>query len=895
MYGNYQDKHTPPNFLNYTIQAESKDPEFKIGLNKVDSSTSIVEYPNSSLKQNRSYEVGFVLSDRFGRQSTVIFSQTRLNFSESFIAASIYSPYRSEEDNEDVSSNPPGGINYFDGDSLKVRFNDLISSVKNEASGTPGLYNGDPKSPDYNPLGWYSFKAVVKQTEQEYYNVFLPQAMAAYPLNSNKEVESTSHVVLFNDNINKVPRDLTEVGPTQKEFPSSVRMFGRVNSVSGVLPADWITPTKQFYPELKADITSNIGTIKDLFNYEQFPTLSTAGDEFLFYNFDYLTTAPGVENEFPDSSSLVARISTQKQFGNPLPSAGLFAGIPLLNVYETAPTTSLIDIYYETSTSGRVDLLNSAIEQGPGASIFSDVEGDIWLAPESLRGQNASGTALDNDIECTQPFFPVRFGGLEFTNPSLNTCEILSVTNQVNIQGGLGESTNEDGVLYHDPDNNSNGIFKIEQVLNTAGDPTGKFQVVLSYNGAGLPGGSQKAPGLVVDGTSSSTDSYVYTFRYLFTNPEAVDDDGQPQQFIYEQKYQLDNVVPDIIEVGLVPGTYDSGAGASPQFTCGGTVAKLITQNYFNPSEDFGNLFYVLAGNGSSTETLDTRGLEFDLTSLAQRDENGSFETIALGNSEIALMGLKINSGGYGLPSSTTAAYQAYIEVLNLATPRLFENVVYSLTISAADSGNPQETTTCRILFTFSADAEVTFDDGIPSLVPAGTPVFSKEYNLDLKNSSWYDGSAVPAPEGPQGQDRYYHNGPNYYIPVLVRYVPVKFEAIVRVYNGSNNLYTFQSPFGQAVFDRDAVFPDTQIGVDGIARTGQSGPVTPSNTTPGGIILSTITSTFTPSTNQMDYSQTGNVGADFQGVNIKFEFPLGVFGPTEKRPIISIQLKASAV
>ena len=47
--------------------------------------------------------------------------------------------------------------------------------------GTPGLYNGVINSPDYNPLGWYSYKIVVKQFEQEYYNVYLPGILDGPP------------------------------------------------------------------------------------------------------------------------------------------------------------------------------------------------------------------------------------------------------------------------------------------------------------------------------------------------------------------------------------------------------------------------------------------------------------------------------------------------------------------------------------------------------------------------------------------------------------------------------------------------------------------------------------------------------------------------------------------
>ena len=86
------------------------------------------------------------------------------------------------------------------------------------------MYNGDSTSSSYNPLGWYSYKIVVKQTEQEYYNVYLPGIMASYPSNQTLERGKTSHVVLINDNINKVPRDLSEVGPEQRQFRSSVQL-----------------------------------------------------------------------------------------------------------------------------------------------------------------------------------------------------------------------------------------------------------------------------------------------------------------------------------------------------------------------------------------------------------------------------------------------------------------------------------------------------------------------------------------------------------------------------------------------------------------------------------------------------------------------------------------------
>ena len=116
----------------------------------------------------------------------------------------------------------------------------MLSGVgidKDEVSGIPGLYNSDPTSSEYNPLGWYSYKIVIKQNEQEYYNVYAPGAMKGNPYyiapssDLNPENQNASFITLINDNINKIPRDLTEVGPQDKQFRSSVRLFGRVDVV----------------------------------------------------------------------------------------------------------------------------------------------------------------------------------------------------------------------------------------------------------------------------------------------------------------------------------------------------------------------------------------------------------------------------------------------------------------------------------------------------------------------------------------------------------------------------------------------------------------------------------------------------------------------------------------
>ncbi len=300
VYGNFQDKHTPPAFLDYNVIATEKsafdlkngtgyvttrlDDDTSIDIKvatgtiavgsvmtggtiteetvvtsttgglsptitvtngvtqttdttydftleeEIEQTTSIIEYPSHSLKTNRNYQVGVVLSDRYGRTSSVILSENEDTItvgSDTFKGDSIYSPYIDED--VDVITWP--------GNSLKMSFNSVIGpAAANPATGWPGLYNGDTTSEDYNPLGWYSFKIVVKQQEQEYYNVYTAGAMKGLPYNYDNEASTptlnanTSFLSLINDNINKVPRDLSEVGPQDRTFRSSVRLFGRVNN-----------------------------------------------------------------------------------------------------------------------------------------------------------------------------------------------------------------------------------------------------------------------------------------------------------------------------------------------------------------------------------------------------------------------------------------------------------------------------------------------------------------------------------------------------------------------------------------------------------------------------------------------------------------------------------------
>ena len=703
VYGNYQDKHTPPAFLDYNLGATPKK-AFIISKNEVNSFTSSVEYPNATLKQNRNFEVGVVLADKFGRQSTIIFSkQSQFAALNQFLASSIFSPYRGDDESE-----PIAGIQDFDGNSLKIEFNNLIQSDRNVNSGTPGLYNGDITSADYNPLGWYSFKIVVKQIEQEYYNAYIPAAMACYPFveDREKELDQTSHIVLYNDNINKIPRDLTEVGPAQRDFRSSVRMFGRVTSLGS------ISLNTAFFPEKIADISSNVATIKDLFDYESFKTLvTTPGAEgFLFYNFNYISAqTAGSFTSFPDSSSLVARISTQEKFGVQIDATGAYegqySGTPALNVYEIEPAVSLLDIYYETSTSGTIDQLNKAIDEGTD-SAFAFIDGPIkWTLTEGA-------TDLQDDF-CGN-FQPVRLDGNSFPNPIDNICTLASVVD------GYGNPTDPiSGVPYFNPANVTLGIFNI-----APGSVLGTFKIVLSKT----PSGSD-TPGLVfktLSGSNILPNNFIFTFNC--SNPATTT--------VSTLSFQraLINVLPPI---PIVLSNTDFPTPASPTSLC----QKLQT----DPSLQFPVVISPIPGtfasesilatvegdNGSSTVDLDEQDLSFDIRSMSIRSATPGDNTYS------PIPQSEWNDHWRLDPSQTTDINR------DLVAGSLFEeNRAYLVEIAAVDASGFYGAS-CYASFILFTPASIQFNNQIEQVV-SPCPSTDASFTPFLPNNPYITNNAPP-------------------------------------------------------------------------------------------------------------------------------------------------------
>ena len=417
--------------------------------------TSIVEYPSSNLKTNRNYQVGFVLSDKFGRQSSVILSNNEQTAS-TFSVSTVFAPYI------DKNTDPFDWI----GNSLKVTVNSPVgTTVPDSNTGNPGIYNGNIDSDDYNPLGWYSYKIVVKQVEQEYYNIYSAGAMKGLPYNYNANSispvlsENTSFITLLNDNINKIPRDLSEVGPQDKAFRSSVELYGRVENNS--------TTNEQFYPGRKSFTTSSIEDLYGLFDVQDFkgkfdeviPITDPLNAFHGFYKSDSdpfiaeITTSQdsnfqfGVNNSYTEVAgsglstssassqptveldtitgsihvgSLLISIEGQSAITDTYVVSAVVDGTNLnvtfnknvshdnnklftfsqqdfndintLAIFETAPVESRLDIFWETSSSGLITDLNNLVLNSTTAGAGFSSWNDEPFAENSVLNSNVLNT-----------------------------------------------------------------------------------------------------------------------------------------------------------------------------------------------------------------------------------------------------------------------------------------------------------------------------------------------------------------------------------------------------------------------------------------------------------------------------------------------------------------------
>ena len=374
VYGNFLQNNETPLSLNYEVTSVKKG--------NINTSNK-KEFLNHTLKQGRTYQVGIVLQDRYGRSSNVIINDDPR---ASVLNSTFFAPY---------------GVGVSDtlrwpGNSLRAIFNEKIPSQKTNT------YNGVWED-NVNPLGWYSYKLVVKQQDQDYYNVYTPGSLSGNvnfkKLNESltySETSSISHIALFNDNINKIPRDLKEVGPTDKIYSSSSILYSRVkNNIYG---ADNNAPdiNEQNHIDKEIEVT----TVKPFVDFGEWTTMKNVDVNWIDAktNIDntnaLIVTGPYIQPKtgtspgslvpkyiYPgpqgqtdpfflknNKNPLIATLSTKFRVGYTASNQedGLWKFSKKLNVFETKPFKSEIDIYYESSSSGLISEFNNEVDYPTG-------------------------------------------------------------------------------------------------------------------------------------------------------------------------------------------------------------------------------------------------------------------------------------------------------------------------------------------------------------------------------------------------------------------------------------------------------------------------------------------------------------------------------------------------
>jgi len=459
VYGNYLDRHTSPASINYSAYATNKSTSFD----------NYTQFPKHQLKQDRTYQVGFVLADYYGRQSDVVLSSRD---GTTQLGSTVFNPYN------DLTTQQQNPILNWLGNALNVTLYTAITPLLPGSDGSPGIYNEIT-----NPLGWYSYRIVVKQKDQEYYNVYLPGFVNGYPVVQNIERGVSFFSTLQGDNVNKVPRDLNEVGPNDREFTTSENLIIRVNNPiinnkpqseafgGYIKKVPW---NAQYYPGNLQQEILQIGTVRDLeiqaIPFKAGVTKGEYGQTGIFSEYTYNTESGLTDNILdvtdtprptgaipwgttgPDSSfynadsnpfvfrgdqsqnknNSIGGIVTAQSVNATSPATTNLSMLPFLSVAETRPVESLLDIFWETSLSGNIVNLNSLVNTQSDGITGSNFEAANF--PESILAGEQVGFGF-NFLNGAGQFIPASQITLNsFTIKANNVVQSAIFTLTKNIQ-----------------------------------------------------------------------------------------------------------------------------------------------------------------------------------------------------------------------------------------------------------------------------------------------------------------------------------------------------------------------------------------------------------------------------------------------------------------------------
>ena len=444
------------------------------------------QYKYHNLKQRRTYQVGMVLVDKYGRTSPVIPSTYKVdNLSDTHTVDAVIQDLSSKFNSAYSWSTQHQAI----GNALSVEFKDSRIVEEKKAHSTA------------RPNGWYSWRLVVKQKEQDYYNVYTSHPMNNWTIQDSEvnsfsgyrdqvikgkfstDPNSRSWFSLTNDNINKVPRSIKDFNDSGEDFGtrivngypvttsrdglsgSEVKLYPKVVQVNTAVSSNHYHSTinasaeQGYVPVLSigsaidqglssmsnAKRDDGSGTVQDSFFTDRPRPYSFLADNHknpTVAEIPNLYLEPvAVAGEFNVNGSDWDRTSNNM-------SADMPFGYPKskdrgLTVFETKPFESNLDIYWETSTCGLVRDLNEHCDyasQGPT---------NFQITPTFSTNSFAAGT---NAPILEEALLGAQIGELTATpyddgsSPTISSFQILGTTNSVSDGNDLSKFS----VAYED-------------------------------------------------------------------------------------------------------------------------------------------------------------------------------------------------------------------------------------------------------------------------------------------------------------------------------------------------------------------------------------------------------------------------------------------------------------
>ena len=587
--------------IDYTVGDQVKsESEFNVNSGIFQHNKEIYKYHN--LKQRRTYKVGIVLSDIYGRKSPVILS--------THTASDASDTFTTQPDVTNHSAGFSGNYSWSGnqaaiGKALAVTFQGqyIVEDSK--------VYNKST-----NPNGWYSYTVVVKQTEQDYYNIYAPYTAQSWSNQGKSQTSVTeggtvykqiitgrpdtgtngrSWLTLISDNINKVPRNVTEefdfdreglVGSDVKLYPKVIPQDQAGTSIMGNIDQEYLdiismgTATEQgLFAGAEIELGQNSsGQLKP--KKRIFPFVYKPETDPIVVELPNLKVEPVDIDGIDVSLSTASGPTTDQPFGFPGdPNIGVnespaFSSLGLM-VFETKPVESNLDIFYESSTSGLVKDLNTMLAAAGG------VPTDVALSTAgSFPESTASGSVIGN---VTATITTAQITGVQILNAVDGNGNDRSSKFAINQNGSDFELKTDDTFIFANQSGRDNFTITLKVTQTGGNSGTGDVTVNVTNSAPTVQSGT----GVIVDGSGTG---------YRVGSVTAVNGTADSQNKSFITPGQVTNPIggATISELEL---------SQSPNGTINVLTSNTYTQSGFFGNATFRNCTINITDNGGLTDS----------------------------------------------------------------------------------------------------------------------------------------------------------------------------------------------------------------------------------------------------------------------------------------------------